>query len=503
MFSRVLIANRGEIACRIARTLRALGIRSVAVFSDADRGALHTRVADEARRIGPAEPRASYLSVEAIVRAAKATGAEAIHPGYGFLAENAEFAAAVEAAGLVFIGPTAEQIRLMGDKRAARGFATQAKVPVVPGAEGAGPEPLVAAANAMGYPVMVKAALGGGGKGMRAVADEPALRDAIESASRVALSAFGDAALYLEKRIERARHIEVQVAGDGHGAAIHLFERECSLQRRHQKVIEESPAPGLPPALREALTRAAVALTAAVRYRGLGTIEFLVAPDGAFYFLEMNTRLQVEHPVTERVTGLDLVELQLEIAATGKLPLLQSSVACSGHAIEARVYAEDGARNFLPQAGDAVRVRWAAGEGVRVDEGIESGDTVPVHYDPILAKIVASAPDRAAALATLTRALDESLVHGVITNLPFLRALVRARAVQLANVDTEWIEREFLAGFSAVALAPAPELALIAAAVGEALGLGRLPSAGRHGNRGARRSSVFATLGAWRHPGLA
>jgi acetyl/propionyl-CoA carboxylase alpha subunit len=362
---------------------------------------------------------------------------------------------------------------------------------------------MVAAARVMGYPVMVKAALGGGGKGMRAVADEAALRDAIESASRVALSAFGDAALYLEKRVERARHIEVQVAGDGQGGAIHLFERECSLQRRHQKVVEESPAPGLGAPLRETLTRAAVALAVAVRYRGLGTIEFLVAPEGAFYFLEMNTRLQVEHPVTERVTGLDLVKLQLEIAATGKLPLLQSSVACSGHAIEARVYAEDGARNFLPQAGDAVRVRWAGGAGVRVDAGIESGDTVPMHYDPILAKVVASAPDRSAALAKLTHALDESLVHGVVTNLPFLRALVRARAVLQAAVDTEWIEREFLAGFSAVALAPAPDLALAAGALGEALGLGRDAPAGHRAKRALRRASVFATLGAWRHPGLA
>jgi 3-methylcrotonyl-CoA carboxylase alpha subunit len=498
MFSTVLIANRGEIACRIARTLRAMGVRSVAVCSEADRGAMHTRVADEARVIGPAEPRASYLNVEALIASAKTSGAQAIHPGYGFLAENAAFAEAVEAAGLTFIGPAPEQVRMMGDKRAARALAIEAGLPVVPGAEGRDPAALVREADRMGFPVIVKAALGGGGKGMRIVEERGALEEALASASRLAQSAFGDGAVYLERRLARARHIEVQVAGDGKGDAIHLFERECSLQRRHQKVIEETPSPAVDAPLRARVTGAAVALARRIGYRGLGTVEFLLAPDGAFYFLEMNTRLQVEHPVTERVTGLDLVRLQLEVAAEGALTRRQADVACAGHAIEARVYAEDPARNFLPQAGTAVKVRWPDGD-VRVDAGIESGDAVTVHYDPILAKVIAAGETRKAALDSLAQALDASVVHGVTTNLPFLRALARARQVHRAEVDTEWIEREFLAGFAALATAPVPELALAAAALGELLGVGTAPKSRA---RGARRSSVFATLGRWRHPGL-
>jgi len=499
MFSKVLIANRGEIACRIARTLKAMGIRSVAVCSEADRGGMHTRAADEVRVIGPAEPRASYLNIEALLAAAKASGAQAIHPGYGFLAENAAFAEAVERAGLTFIGPTPEQVRSMGDKRAARALAIEAGLPVVPGAEGSDPKTLAREAQRIGFPVMVKAALGGGGKGMRVVDTPAALEEALASAARLAQSAFGDGAVYLERRLERARHIEVQVAGDGKGEAIHLFERECSLQRRHQKVIEETPSPAVDDALRARMTGAAVALARAIRYRGLGTIEFLLAPDGAFYFLEMNTRLQVEHPVTECITGLDLVRIQLEVAAGEGLTVRQSDVAATGHAIEARVYAEDPARNFLPQAGTALKVRWAGGDGVRVDAGIESGDTVTVHYDPILAKVIVRGPSRAQSLARLAEALDGSLVHGVITNLPFLRALARAREVARGSIDTEWIEREFLACFAALAEAPAPELALAAAALGELLGVGATarPRAGA-----ARRSNVFASLGPWRIPGL-
>jgi 3-methylcrotonyl-CoA carboxylase alpha subunit len=498
MFRKVLIANRGEIACRIARTLRTMEIRSVAVASEADRGALHTRVADESHVIGAAEPRASYLDAESIVRAAKASGAEAVHPGYGFLAENAAFADAVEAAGLTFIGPTAEQIRAMGDKRAARAAAIAAGVPVVPGAEGRDPSALAAEAGRLGFPVMVKAALGGGGKGMRVVAEPAALAEAIESAARLARSAFGDDAVYVERRLDRVRHVEVQVAGDGAGAAIHLFERDCSLQRRHQKVIEESPSPAVDDVLRARLTADAVALTRAIRYRGLGTMEFLLTPKREFYFLEMNTRLQVEHPVTEAITGLDLVRLQLEIAASGELPLAQEAVARRGHAIEARVYAEDAARNFLPQAGRAIKVRWP--EGVRVDAGIEAGDAVPVHYDPILAKVIVAGADRGAALAALVAALDASLVHGVITNLPFLRALARARAFERSSIDTEWIEREFLAGFAALATAPAPELAVAAAALGEMLGVPKAATVAR--GAAPRRAAVFAALGRWRHPGL-
>ena len=477
-----------------------MGIRSVAVYSDADRGALHTRAADDALAIGPAEPRASYLNIAALVEAAQRAGADAIHPGYGFLAENAGFAEAVEAAGLAFIGPTAEQIRAMGDKRAAREIATRAGVPVVPGAEGADARALEQAASRIGYPVMVKAALGGGGKGQRAVSDAAELREAIEGAQRVAAAAFGDAAVYLEKRIERPRHVEVQVLGDGRGAAIHLLERECSLQRRHQKVVEECPSPAVDDALREQLTTAALALAKAVRYRGAGTVEFLLAADRSFHFLEMNTRLQVEHPVTEMVTGLDLVRLQLEVAAGGALPLAQSDVARRGSAIEARLYAEDAARNFLPQAGTAARVHWARGPFVRVDFGIESGDEVPVHYDPILAKIVASGRDRGVALTRLIAALDETRVHGVITNLPFLRALARSREMGRAAYDTEWIEREFLAGFAAVATAPAPELAVAAAALHDLLGSGR---AGATAGIGAPAApDPFTSLGRWRLAGL-
>ena len=502
MFRKVLIANRGEIACRIAATLREMGIASVAVFSGADRGALHTRETDQAIEIGAADARASYLDVEALIRAARAAGAEAVHPGYGFLAENADFAAAVEAAGLVFIGPTADQIRTLGDKRAARDLAGRAGVAIVPGAAGNTPAELAAAAQKLGFPVLVKAALGGGGKGMRVVADAAALVEAIESAGRVAESAFGDASIYLERHLERPRHIEVQVLGDGKGDAIHLFERECSLQRRHQKVIEECPSPAVNETLRERLTFAAVALAKSVKYRGAGTVEFLVGADSKFFFLEMNTRLQVEHPVTELATGLDLVRLQLEIAAGGALRA-QQAIDRRGHAIEARVYAEDAAHGFLPQAGSLARVAWPRAPFVRVDRGVESGDAVPVHYDPILAKVIAYGDDRARAIERLTHALDETRLHGVITNLPFLKALLRADAVRQAAFDTEWIEREFLAGFTALASAPVPEAALAAAALAELLGAASAgDGTGGVGGADARAEDPFAELGAWRLPGL-
>ncbi len=499
MFAKILIANRGEIACRIAATLRDLGIRSVAVYSEADRGALHTRVCDEARAIGPAEPRASYLNAEALVRAAREAGAQAIHPGFGFLAENADFADAVESAGLTFIGPTGAQIRAMGDKREARRLAAKTGVPVVPGAEGADTRALVRAADAMGYPVLVKAALGGGGKGMRKAADAAGLAEAIEAARRVAGSAFGDESVYLEKLLERPRHIEVQVLGDGQGRALHLFERDCTLQRRHQKVVEEAPSPALDARLRAEVARAAVRLAEAVRYRGAGTIEMLWTREAGFHFLEMNTRLQVEHPVTELVTGVDLVRAQVEIAATGRLPFEQPPGPPRGHAIEARVYAEDAARDFLPQAGTALRVRWPEGASVRVDRGLESGDSVSVHYDPMLAKVIAHGATRTEALERLVAALDEARIHGVVTNLPFLRALLRAPEAVSGGYDTEWIEREFLAGFSALMRAPAPELALAAAAIAEALD-GAAPAA--RGPAARRRLDPFAALGRWRLAGL-
>jgi acetyl/propionyl-CoA carboxylase alpha subunit len=502
-FRKVLIANRGEIACRIAATLHEMGIRSVGVYSDADRGALHTRVCEESYRLGPAEARESYLHVAAILEAARASGADAVHPGFGFLAENAAFADAVERAGLVFIGPTAEQVRAMGDKRAARTLADQAGVPVVPGAEGDDVAALAKAAKKIGYPVMVKAALGGGGKGMKAVANEDELREAVESAQRLARSAFGDASVFVEKLLEHARHVEVQVLGDGRGDAVHLFERECSLQRRHQKVIEEAPSPAIDERERAAMTAAAVALAKAVRYRGAGTIEMLRAPDGRFYFLEMNTRLQVEHPVTELITGVDLVRAQLHVAATGTLPFAQGDLQRHGHAIEARLYAEDAAHGFLPQAGTALRVRWPNGPFVRVDRGIEAGDEVSVHYDPMLAKVIAFGPDRATALARLAGALDPMRVHGVVTNLPFLRALVRDESVARGAFDTEWIEREFLPGFEALMQAPAPDLALAAAALAEMLGGASTDgAAARGGGAPAPRPDPFATLGPWRQPGL-
>jgi len=506
LFRKVLIANRGEIACRIAATLRQMGIAPVMVYSAADRGSLHTRVGAEALEIGPAEARASYLDIEAVLGAARRAGAEAIHPGYGFLAENPDFAAAVEAAGLAFIGPTPEQIRTLGDKRAARSLAARAGVPVVPGAEGGDPKALAARAGRLGYPVIVKAALGGGGKGMRIVADEPSLIEAVESASRLALAAFGDASVYIEKRLERPRHVEVQILGDGNGDAIHLLERECSLQRRHQKVIEESPSPGIDDGLRLRLAEAALALARAARYRGAGTVEFLVAADGAFHFLEMNTRLQVEHPVTELVTGVDLVRAQLEIAAERRLPFDQSAVRGRGHAIEARIYAEDPSRGFLPQAGEAVKARWPRGPFLRVDAGVESGDPVPVHYDPILAKLIAGGETRKAALARLVAGLDLALVHGVVTNLPFLRALVRAGEVERATFDTEWIEREFLAGFAALATAPAPDLALAAVSIFEAEGARAAaafgPAAGESTRIPRDGSGAFRAPGRWRLPGL-
>ena len=501
LFRKVLIANRGEIACRVAATLHEMGIRSVAIFSEADRGAMHTRVCDEAFLVGPAEARASYLNVTAILEAAKVSGAQAIHPGFGFLAENAAFAEAVEAAGLVFIGPTPAQIRSMGDKRAARAIAAQAGVSIVPGAEGTDTESLAKAARSIGYPVMVKAALGGGGKGMRAVANESELREAVESAQRIAQSAFGDASVYLEKRLEFARHIEVQVVGDGKGSAVHLFERECSLQRRHQKVIEEAPSSALTTKQRTEMTAAAVRLAEAVSYRGAGTVEMLLDSDGSFYFLEMNTRLQVEHPVTEFITGVDLVRAQVHVAATGTLPFGQDKLRHRGHAIEARVYAEDASRGFLPQSGRALRVRWPHGPFARVDRGIEAGDEVTIHYDPMLAKIITYGSTREAALARLTGALDATRVHGVVTNLPFLCALARSEGMAKAAYDTEWIEREFLSGFEELLRAPAPGIAVAAAALAEAMGLGGDAAVTGTATPSAPRDP-FATLGRWRAPGL-
>jgi 3-methylcrotonyl-CoA carboxylase alpha subunit len=437
----LLVANRGEIACRVIRTARRLGIRAVAVYSEADRAALHVRVADEAVLIGPAPARESYLRVEAVIEAALASGADAIHPGYGFLAESPELAVACERAGVTWVGPPAEAIRAMGDKAAARELMRAAGVPVVPGAPlGDGVDPL-ALARELGFPLLVKATAGGGGKGMREVADESGLEAAIAAAGREAGSAFGDGRLLLERLLVRPRHVEVQLLADAGGDVRALGDRDCSLQRRHQKVVEEAPAPDLDPAVRRRLCDAAVAAGRAVGYVGAGTVEFLVAGDDV-HFLEMNTRLQVEHPVTEEVLGLDLVELQLRVAEGSPLPWPPGGEpAPTGHAVEARLYAEDPARGFLPATGRLAHLRLPEGDGVRIDAGVETGDAVTVHYDPLLAKIVARGADRAEALRRLASALGEAQVAGVTTNLALLRAVIPHPALVSGPLDTGLLER--------------------------------------------------------------
>jgi acetyl-CoA/propionyl-CoA carboxylase, biotin carboxylase, biotin carboxyl carrier protein len=445
LFDTVLVANRGEIAVRVIRTLRAMGIRSVAVHSEADADALHTRLADVAVPIGPAPAAQSYLSIERVLDAAARTGAQAIHPGYGFLSENVDFARACERAGVVFIGPPVAAIEAMGDKIRAKRTVMAAGVPVVPGRTEPGmtDDEVAAAAVEAGFPVLLKPSAGGGGKGMRVVRAEVELADAIAAARREARSSFGDDTLLVERYVGNSRHIEVQVLGDAHGTVIHLGERECSLQRRHQKVIEEAPSPLLTTTRRAAMGRAAVDAARAVGYTGAGTVEFIVDADSAddFYFLEMNTRLQVEHPVTELVTGLDLVELQVRVAAGERLGLDQDDVALDGHAIEARVYAEDPARGFLPQAGTVLGLVEPEGPGIRVDSSLDVGSVVGADYDPMLAKVVAWGPDRATARARLVGALGHTAVLGVTTNVPFLRRLLADDDVAAGRLDTGLIER--------------------------------------------------------------
>jgi 3-methylcrotonyl-CoA carboxylase alpha subunit len=443
---RLLIANRGEIALRIIRACRELGIETVAVYSDPDAAALHVRAADRAVRIGPAPPAESYLNVAAIVEAARRSGADAVHPGYGFLSERAAFAEACAAAGLVFVGPPAPAIEAMGSKIGARRLMQHAGVPVVPGntpgdQSDAG---IAAAAATVGFPVLIKASAGGGGKGMRVARDQTSLEDAIPAARREAKAAFGDGTLYVERLLDRPRHVEIQVFADAHGAAIHLFERECSVQRRHQKVIEESPSPALTPALRQRMGDAAVAAARACGYRNAGTIEFLLEGSGdeaRFYFLEMNTRLQVEHPVTEAVTGTDLVRAQLQVAAGGPLPWRQTDLMQHGHAIECRIYAEDPAAGFLPQAGPLLVYREPSGPGIRIDSGIEEGTAVPVQYDPMLAKLIASGETRAAAIARAIAALRAFPVLGVRTNIPFLIKVLEHPAFAAGDVHTGFIDQ--------------------------------------------------------------
>jgi acetyl-CoA/propionyl-CoA carboxylase biotin carboxyl carrier protein len=503
VFQRVLIANRGEIACRVIATLHQHDIRAVAVYSDADAQALHVQQADDALPIGPAEPKSSYLNIEAILDAARRSGAEAIHPGYGFLSESPEFARAVEEAGLTFIGPTPQQAEQFGDKRPSREVAKAAGVPVVPGVEESDGGALKRAAIELGYPVIVKAALGGGGKGMQIVTSETELAAAVETAGRIGSAAFGDDSVYLEKALEHPRHIEVQILGDGKGNAVHLFERECSLQRHHQKVIEETPSPGIDENTRQRLCEAAVGLARHVSYRGAGTVEFLVTADGSFYFLEVNTRLQVEHPVTELVTGLDLVWCQLRIAAEQKLPLAQDDVARSGHAIETRVYAENPAAGFLPRAGHLSLVSWPRRPFARVDAGVETGSEIPVHYDPILAKIICWGPDRETAFERLSGALDDTVVHGVTTNLNLLRGLAVDEDVRRGVFDTLYLEERFLSPFLEQETVGVSTLALASAAIALELGHGKRNATTTAAANGLQSASdPFVDLGSWRLPGL-
>lgn len=476
MFRKILIANRGEIAVRIIRTARRLGIATVAVYSDADSRAMHVAMADEAVHVGAAPAAESYLAGERIIAAARKCGAEAIHPGYGFLSENPEFAEAVEAAGLVFIGPPAAAIRAMGLKDAAKRLMEKAGVPVVPGYHGEAQELVVLARKAreIGYPVLVKARAGGGGKGMRRVDRPEALSDALAAARREAKAAFGDGRVLVEKLIETPRHIEVQVFGDRHGNVVHLFERDCSAQRRHQKVIEEAPAPGMTSAMRAAMTEAAVTAARAIGYQGAGTVEFIAdVSDGLrpdrFWFMEMNTRLQVEHPVTEMVTGLDLVEWQLRVAAGEALPLAQERIALSGHAVEARIYAEDAARGFLPATGTLHRLRFpdgAAKAHLRVDAGVREGDAVSPHYDPMIAKLIVHAQDRADALDALAAALAQTEIAGTTVNTAFLARLARDEGFLAGDVDTGLIERRQ----EALTATPAPDTRTIAQAALAACG---------------------------------
>ncbi|MFD7441388.1 acetyl-CoA carboxylase biotin carboxylase subunit [Streptomyces sp. NPDC059909] len=446
MFDTVLVANRGEIAVRVIRTLRAMGVRSVAVFSDADADARHVREADTAVRLGPPPAAESYLSVERLLDAARRSGAQAIHPGYGFLAENARFARACAEAGLVFIGPPAEAISLMGDKIRAKETVRAAGVPVVPGSSGSGltDDQLADAAREIGMPVLLKPSAGGGGKGMRLTRVESALLEEIAAARREARASFGDDTLLVERWVDRPRHIEIQVLADGHGNVVHLGERECSLQRRHQKIIEEAPSVLLDEKTRAAMGEAAVQAARSCGYRGAGTVEFIV-PGGdpsSYYFMEMNTRLQVEHPVTELITGIDLVEWQLRVAAGEKLPFAQDDISLTGHAVEARICAEDPSRGFLPSGGTVLSLHEPQGDGIRTDSGLSEGTEVSSLYDPMLSKVIAYGPDRATALRKLRAALADTVTLGVPTNAGFLRRLLAHPAVVSGDLDTGLVERE-------------------------------------------------------------
>ncbi len=450
MFAKLLIANRGEIACRVIRTARRMGMRTVAVYSEADAHALHVASADEAYCIGPAPAKESYLRGDAILAVAKQSGAQAIHPGYGFLSENAAFAESCQQAGIVFVGPPAAAIRAMGSKSAAKAIMQKAKVPLVPGYHGEKQDlaHLQAQADKVGYPLLIKASAGGGGKGMRIVASTGEFAAALASCKREAASAFGDDRVLLERYLRQPRHIEIQVFADTHGNCVHLFERDCSVQRRHQKVLEEAPAPGMTAQRRAEMGAAAVAAAKTIGYVGAGTVEFIAEPSGTFHFMEMNTRLQVEHPVTEMITGQDLVEWQIRVAAGEPLPLGQDALAIDGHALEARIYAEDPDRDFLPATGTIAHLASPdPGPHVRIDTGVRAGDAISPHYDPMIAKLIVWGPDRASALARMRAALGAFEVVGLTTNVAFLARLVATKAFAGADLDTGLIERERTALF--------------------------------------------------------
>jgi acetyl-CoA carboxylase biotin carboxylase subunit len=472
MLKKILIANRGEIAIRIMRACKELGIQTVAVYSDADKNALHVHYANEAIHIGPASLKESYLDMDKIIDAAKQANAGAIHPGYGFLSENASFAAAVASAQLTYIGPSADSIRAMGDKSESKLRMKEAGVPTVPGFEGTGLDSgaeLATIAKEIGYPVLVKAAAGGGGKGMRVVNEENELGEAIESAQREALNAFGDERLLVEKYIPNAHHVELQVFGDQHGNLVHLFERECSVQRRYQKIIEETPSPLLTPQLREEMGKAAVAAAKTVGYYNAGTVEFIIDPDTLkFYFLEMNTRLQVEHPTTELVTGIDLVHWQIRVAAGERFPFSQSHFTQHGHAIECRIYAEDPANGFLPSTGKLLQYIEPRGPGIRVDSGFTASDEVTHFYDPLLAKLIVHAENRETAIQRMQAALKDFIIHGVVTNIDFLQAVLSHPAFQGGEVTTRWVEKTMESnGLPFNTQERAPILHIIAAALAD------------------------------------
>jgi acetyl-CoA carboxylase biotin carboxylase subunit len=493
MLKKILIANRGEIAVRILRACRELGVRTAAVYSDVDRASLHVRLADEAYRIGPAPSRESYLSIDNVLRAARAAGCDAVHPGYGFLAENPDFARACASAGQIFIGPSPEAMERLGSKTGARMLARQQGIPTVPGtlAPIASADLAMATARETGFPVVLKAVAGGGGKGMRLVEGAGQLAAAWRDATSEAENSFGDGRLYLEKYLARPRHIELQVLGDHHGNLVHLGERECSVQRRYQKVIEEAPSPVMTAELRRAMGEAAVKLARAGRYTNAGTVEFLVDENRQFYFLEMNTRLQVEHPVTEAVTSLDLVKLQIRIAAGEQLPCAQEEVGMRGHAIECRIYAEDPDNNFFPSPGRIVDRRLPGGPGIRVDDGVYIGWRVPNDYDPLLGKLIAWGSDRGEAIRRLERALDEYYASGIKTNLALFRRILASPDFQKADIHTRWLDdfllssRQHKSGLERVPAEDAEHAAILAAALWQAAGAQAAgaraaePSAGR------------------------